>query len=220
MHLASPQLESLRDWWARHGDQLVELRRTYRWPPQLTTEESLRRREEVAVRVRQDAAALARLTRPTVEAVLKWGFNGDASVLDSLTDDEIEGSTGDALSYLRDDQLAEAAEAATRPHGIGISRASKLLALSDEGRFGIYDSRVGRGLADFTVHGRHVVEVPSGRGERGTTTSGPALAQGFAVCTDVLRQLATFAGGGRAGEVLRRPADVEMALFMRGAPTK
>ena len=220
MPLTSSQLKALTQWWTANGDQLVELRRTYRWPQRMSTEESLRRREEVARLVRLEAAQSGRLTRPTVEAVLKWGFNNDASVLNDLSDDEINRSTADALGHLGAGRLVEAATSATSPHGIGISRASKFLALTDENRFGIYDSRVGRGLADYRVAGRRVVEIPPGRGEPGTTTRGPDLARGFAVCIEVLRRLAAFAAEGPAGQLLQRPADVEMALFMRGARTR
>jgi hypothetical protein len=218
--LSSPQLEVLTQWWTENGEQLVELRRTYRWPARLSTEESLSRREEVAQLVRDEAARSGRLTRPTVEAVLKWGFNNDASVLDALSDDEIRRSTADAIGHLRADRIVEAAVSATRPYGIGISRASKFLALTDESRFGIYDSRVGRGLAEYRVADGPVVEVPPGRGEPGTTTNGRELARAFAICTEVLRRLAALAAEGPAGLLLQRPSDVEMALFMRGARTR
>lgn len=206
----------IRTWWDEHGEDLIDARRNYEWPEGTTTEESVRRRADVAEMVSAEVASEGHLTRPTLEAVFSWGFNNDVSALDKLSDNEIASSTRDAIQLLEAERLVEAALAAMRPRGIGISRASKYLALVDESRFGIYDSRVGRALATIVVDGQLVIPIPPDRGGRGTTTDSGRLAQGFSDCTFVLREVADLAARDGVDDDLGRPADVEMGLFMLG----
>lgn len=210
------EIELIRAWWDERGDDLVDARRKYEWPEGTTTEESLRRRAEVAGAVFAEAASEGHLSRPTLERVFKWGFNNDVSALDRLSDIEIVASTRDAIRLLEADRLVEAALAAMRPRGIGISRASKYLAFVDESRFGIYDSRVGRALATLAVERRVVMPIPPDRSGGGTTSDSGRLAQGFSDCTLVLREVAALAAREGVDDVLSRPADVEMGLFMLG----
>ena len=131
------------------------------------------------------------------------------------TTDELEQALSQGFSSLARDQVEDAAVAFERLRGIGISRISKLLALSSEERFGIYDSRVGAGLEDLQSQGRPLIHVPPGRGRRGTTTDFNELANAFALFTCLVRDLAMRARQDGI-QILERPADVEMALFMRG----
>lgn len=207
----------ISSWWCAHRDEVVRLREEYCWPPRLTPAESLRRRAAVVRTVSDEVRRRRTISRATAEEVLRWGFNNDTTALDVLDDARLQTALDDGFAFLLRDDAERAALSFDGLPGIGISRVSKFLALADEARFGIYDSRVGFGLEDLVKDARPLIHIPPGRGRRGTTTSFREHARAFALLTCLLRELARRAGEDSATRrTLARPADIEMALFMRG----
>lgn len=116
---------------------------------------------------------------------------------------------------MADGKLADAAFRLGQLRGFGISRISKVVALADQDRFGIYDSRSAHGLSDLLDgQGNRIVPIPPGRVVRGDTRSKRDFCTAFANYTGLLRLLHTFAQA-EYGTIFPRVADIEMALFMR-----
>lgn len=205
-------------WWDTAAEEVAEGRRTYSWPKGTPTDVAVARREELARGVSDEAARTGRLSRSTFAEILRWGFGSDA-VLEQRTDEEIECAMKAGLGALAGDDAQGAAKALGRIPGVGVSRSTKVFGLVDPQRFAVYDSRVGNGLRDLRYEGRPMIDVPPGKVIRGTTTNAARLERGYAEITCLLRYLAELAqrDADELG-VLQSPADVEMGLFMRGAP--
>jgi hypothetical protein len=100
---------------------------------------------------------------------------------------------------------------------IGISRASKVLALSNQLELGIYDSRSAHGLSDLVDrNGCHIVAIPPGRVIRGDSKTKAGYCRTFEKYIWVLRFLRKLASEVSTWRgPLQRIADLEMAFFMR-----
>src|SRR5487761_827410 len=121
--------EVITKWWIARRYELREYREGYRWPRNLSTEESLRRRADIAQAVRTEVEGRGTITRRAAERVLEWG----GVRLPPNTDDlELENALDRGFVALKADDTEGAAHAISNLPGFGISRASKLLALSDE----------------------------------------------------------------------------------------
>ena len=72
-----------------------------------------------------------------------------------------------------DATVADAAAELVRLPGIGISRASKILALANQREFGIYDSRSAHGMSDLCDASRRLIAIPPGRVIRGDHKTKP-----------------------------------------------
>jgi len=99
------------------------------------------------------------LDKTTFDAVMIWGFGHPSK----LTENVITEATKIAFKYLAQERVKDAALILTRLPGIGISRASKILALSDQNNLGIYDSRAAHGLSDLYYDGQRMIPIPPGK---------------------------------------------------------
>ena len=205
------------EWWRANKEQIAEARDAYSWPPGTPERQSVARRDEVAKIVQRDVANHGSVSRAAFTAVLKWGFNGNASALEKSTDTEIESAAKLAIAALRGDSPDDAAEHLMVLPGIGISSATKVVALAEPTDYPIYDSRVGLGLTDLRSEGHNLIPIPPSRSHPGTRSSPRRLCQGFAEVTCLVRNLASEATreGGRVA-VLGSVTDLEMGLFMMG----
>jgi hypothetical protein len=113
--------------------------------------------------------------------------------------------------------VAQAARKLVELPRVGISRASKILALSDQCELGIYDSRSGHGLSDLVDHaGRRIIAIPPGRVITGDARTKDGYCRAFEEYTWVLRHFRTLAREDSSlGHVFSRVADLEMAFFVR-----
>ncbi|MEN6327711.1 MAG: hypothetical protein ABFD18_16080 [Syntrophomonas sp.] len=132
---------------------------SYHWPQNKSLQEALLLRNQLEYRIKNDVNFQGYLSKNTFDAIMIWGF-GHAS---NLTEHAIKKVTISAFNYLSHDMLYEAALALTSLPGIGISRASKILALSDQSNLGIYDSRAAHGLSDLSFNGFRLLPIPPGR---------------------------------------------------------
>ena len=76
---------------------------------------------------------------------------------------------------------------------IGISRAGKVVALSDQDELGIYDSRSVHGLSDLRDARRRIIAIPPGRVVRGDVKAPNGFCIAFEEYTWVLKHLRDLA---------------------------
>lgn len=154
------------------------------------------------------------LSKSTFDAVMHWGF-GQASKLEAAS---IERATGRAFDLPQVGKVVEAAQVLCSLKGVGISRATKVIALSDQTEYGIYDSRAAHGLSDLCCNQRRLIPVPPGRAMSVRCDHGDSLrfCKAYPNYLEILRYFRD-----RAKEIpeyrraLSRAADIEMALFAR-----
>jgi len=205
--------EDLTCFWDRIKGRVLNWKSQYEWPKGVIGEAALKRRAELERAIRQDLAMQAYISRTTFESIMRWGF----MVESGCSEEEIRRITRAAFQYLKRDRIAAAArELVTLPR-IGISRAAKILALSDQNELGIYDSRSAHGLSDLVDStGRSIVSIPPGRVIRSDNKSRDSYCTAFEKFVWVLRHLRRLAGcSEQLRKGLARVADLEIALFMR-----
>jgi hypothetical protein len=194
--------------WAREG---ARLSRAAQDP--LPWSGGVARRDNVASSVRAERLAQGFLTKPTFDEVMRWGFKRPSS----LAQPEIETATRQAFSSLEQGDSASAVNALRGLTGIGVSRATKVLALSDQANLGIYDSHAAAALQSIRVGGKPLVPIPPGRWQtltHGSYVSQAELADHYPVYLDALRRLLLNAQQDpRYAREFKTVADVERALF-------
>jgi len=144
-----------------------------------------------------------------------WGFGTESK----CSDNQIQDATRQAFQLLRQDQIAGAAWQLVQLPGIGISRASKVLALKNQNDFGIYDSHSAHGLSDLVdASGNRVVLIPPGRNNLipGDHATKKQFCAAFERFTWVLREFRRMAALDRElCPIFTTVAEIEIALFSR-----
>jgi hypothetical protein len=205
--------DALSAFWNQIKNRLLDWRAHYQWPTGAPPEASLNTRTQLEQRIRADLHRQGSLTKAVFDAVIRWGFGSDSG----CSDQDVQQATRLAFRHLKANHLAEAARELIKLPRVGISRASKILALSDQGEFGIYDSRSGHGLSDLVDHaGRRLVAIPPGRVITGDPKTKDGYCRAFEEYTWVLRYFRTLAlEDASLRPAFSRVADLEMAFFMR-----
>jgi len=204
--------EVLGAFWNRVKGHLLEWRSGYQWPPGASPAESTETRTRLERRIRAELDGRGCLSKGTFDAVIRWGFGTDSG----CSDQEVRQATGLAFGHIRANRPAEAAMELLKLPRIGISRASKVLALSDQQEFGIYDSRSGHGLSDLALSGRRIIAIPPGRVIRGDSRTSDGYCRAFAEYTWVLRYFRDRACEDPSlRSAFSRAADLELAFFVR-----
>ncbi|MBK9169652.1 MAG: hypothetical protein IPM24_19635 [Bryobacterales bacterium] len=182
--LSASEQDHVRSYWKSIKNILLDWRTRYQWPQGIDRETSVKNRNDLENAIHQDLEELSYLRKTTFDAVMKWGFGRSSN----LSETDIARSTRSAFEHLRSGRLAEAARALCELRGVGISRASKILALSDQRELAIYDSRAAHGLRKLVDQSEErLVPIPPGRVIRGDT--GKDFNQGFQRYICVLRLL-------------------------------
>lgn len=196
----------------RVADQLTKWRSQYEWPRGVCLEEALRRRAELSRLLAEDFQANGSLGAQSVAPVMLWGFGSQTVPPEAA----LRAATAIAVPALERDHLRKASQPLLRLPNWGISRASKVLALWDQDRFGIYDSRVADGMSDLVLDGNPLVPVPPGRRVRGTSPRVGGWPAAFELFTTVVRRLRDRSrSDGRTRTAIRTASDVEIAFFSR-----
>ncbi len=191
---------------------MAELRSSYSWPAGTPTQAAVSERDKLASIVQGEVAKSGRLSLNTVDEVMIWGF-GWSSRLNQQQD--VASATQAAFRLLAQGNVTDAAFCLGQVRGFGISRISKIIALSNQDGFGIYDSRSAHGLSDLCdKDGNRIVPIPPGRVIYGDALSKRDFCKEFANYTEVLRMLHNLAKADYE-KIFPRVADIEMALFMR-----
>lgn len=200
--------ESLAQYWSKVKGQIVEWRESYCWPANVSLAESIKMRDKLEADIKRDLVDFKCLTKKTFDEVMLWGFGR----ISTNTDMEIRKATKLAFEELGRGNIALAAGHLCGMRGIGISRASKVLALSDQKSLGIYDSRAAHGLRDLELEGKRLIPIPPGRVVKGDR--GANYLAGFETYTYVLRYLHRLAFQDPLF-LDWRVADYEIAIFSR-----
>lgn len=206
-------LESLTAYWNRVRPDLLGWKASYEWPPGVHIEEAIAKRNRLESELRNDLRTNnGWLSKQVFDAVFEWGFNTQSG----LREHEIRTITEAAFHFLRQGRIVDAARGMTSPAGIGISRASKVLALSNQNNLGIYDSRSAHGLSDLVHDGRRLIPIPPGRSVVGDSRSKEQFCQAFETYIWVLRFLRDRAQqDAELREHFTRLSDLEIAFFAK-----
>ena len=147
----------------------------------------------------------------TLDKVIKWGFNRPYPCRDP---EKALETTGKAFNYLDKGDVKQATLVLLETKYVGISRASKILGLSDQENLCIYDSRVGTALQTLFHEGKPLIPTPPSQ-VRDYDSNIPK--KGWAEhyerliwTAEVIKNYMNVQG------CTYRLADVEMALFMMG----
>jgi hypothetical protein len=207
--------ETLTCFWDQVKSRLLDWKSQYEWPRGVTGEAAWDERNKLEQSLRSDLDTHGFLSKATFDSVMKWGFKRGSS----CSEEEINQATGLAFRHLKQDRLGDAARELVKLRNVGMSRASKVLALSDQNELGIYDSRSAYGLSDLVdAGGHHLILIPPSRSKkiRCDNKTKEEYCAAFQKYTWVLRFLRRLA---QKDDLLRtaftRIADLEVALFMR-----
>jgi len=147
----------------------------------------------------------------TLDKVIKWGFNRPFPCRDP---EKALETTGKAFDYLDKGDIRQATLVLLETKYVGISRASKILGLSDQENLCIYDSRVGTALQALTYEGKPLIPTPPSQvRDYDTNIQKKEWADHFEHLiwtAEVIKNYMNNQG------CTYRLADVEMALFMMG----
>ena len=214
--MSPEELKNPEAWWEAHGASVVAGRRNYRWPPNEDPRTSLRRRAALASECTRYARLHGTLSKDLGAKIVGWGFNGATKLVDDIPAERFESTLAEAFRLSGAGRLEDAATAIVALPRIGISSASKLLALPSGGELVIYDHRTAKALIGLGLNGTPI-PIPPGRAEAGTTTNPRALCRGYGLYSEAVALLfADASRDGSARQVLRSRDDVEMGLFMKG----
>jgi hypothetical protein len=90
---------------------------------------------------------------------MAWGGFGSFPLREP---DKVIEITRKAFNFLDNGEIAEAVSTLLSIYQVGIASATKIIGLSDQYRYAIYDSRVGTALRSLTYKGERVVKCPAG----------------------------------------------------------
>ncbi len=209
--------ELIVEWTKQNRDALLNGWRNYRWGRDNSLVNSLERRNRLSRKI-----VLSRIKNnggldlETLDSIMAWGFPKNPQFKPRDPNRCIE-VTREAFDLL---DAGKPSEAICKLMGFPliISRASKIVGLSDPNYFAIYDSRVGLALAKLKAGNERLIKIP-GRAPR------PGKVFPSDICTnfewgenyqkllwilEIIRNLLNEAGYPFS------IADVEMALFMMG----
>ena len=199
----------IRGWADENFVGLVEGRASYSWNG-LSAEESVTERNRISsaiVSSRKKNGGSVDLG--TLDMVMDWGGLRRFP----LDEDEALRVTGEGFLLLDSGDLKGATLKLLSVYDVGIASASKIIGLSDQNRYAIYDSRVGTALRSLKADGRRLIKCPTGRSRPGDTCSNKVWAENYERLIWVLEIISEYMGErGYPFSV----CDVEMALFMMG----
>lgn len=201
----------LNDYWHTISSEILEWKNNYEWPKGVHLEEAIEIRGSLENSINNDLCEFGFITKEVFDKVMKWGFGKTSK----LSENEINEVTKEAFRYFRcSNDISKAVTILTRLNGIGISRASKILALSNQSKFGIYDSRAAHGLSDLLLNNKRLIPIPPGKVIEGDYM--PDIGEAFEKYIYVLTFLYHCAKkDNELSDYFERVADIEIALFAR-----
>jgi len=203
----------LDEYWDQIKGYLSLWKDLYQWPIGSDYNTALSVRNELEKAIKDQVSKNGYLSKKLFDKIMVWGFNRSSY----NTEEDIVKTTGLVFALLNKNKIVEAAIEMTSLSGIGISRATKVIALYNQNDFGIYDSRAADGLSDLIIDGKRFIPIPLGRTVRGDTNLNTYdFCIAYKRYLDVLRY---FRNKAMAEPILcssfTRVADLEMAFFSR-----
>lgn len=147
-----------------------------------------------------------------LDRICIWGFYRKFPLKDPYQAIEI---TREAFEHVDKENYCEAVSRLMDISGVGISRASKIIGLSDQHKLCIYDSRVGHALRDLKKENIKLIKCPPDRSFKRdcdyTTKSGWAMNYERLIwAIEIIREYFETKG------YFLRAAEIEMALYVMG----
>ena len=205
--------EALTSFWNRVESHVTEWKSQYEWPRGVPRETALEKRRELERTIQRELEMQGFISEATFESVMQSGFGTNSG----CPKQAIHRATSLSFRHLKQGQIAEAARELVKLSKIGISRAAKVLALSDQNQLGIYDSRSAHGLTDLVDSAGHrLILIPPGRriaGDNKNTDEYCAALERYIWVLRYFRRLAGYSDSLRSE--FPRVADIEIAFFMR-----
>ncbi|MBI4234230.1 MAG: hypothetical protein HY686_07310 [Chloroflexi bacterium] len=198
--------DAIEGYYGQNKMNIITASKSYNYPGGRGKRDELERRIQQSLADNGDA-----VSREVFVEVEKWGFGTDK--ISQLDPGCVMQATKAAFTCLHEGMLKEAAVKLTNLKDVGIARASKLLALSNQRDFGIYDSRAANALKSLDPSGKLVIPIPPSRRKPG---KGSNYYLGFENFTWVLRYMADKFRTDFPECKDWRVADVEIGLFMLG----
>ncbi len=148
----------------------------------------------------------------TLDRICRWGFN---MRFPERNPDEVIKVTRKAFESADNHDFYDAAFEMMKPKGVNISRASKIIGLSNQEELCIYDSRVGHALRTLKKGGVKLIRCPPDRSskrdwDKGTKKTRAIDYERLIWTMEVFRE--HFKNKNR----LLRAADIEIALYVIG----
>jgi len=148
----------------------------------------------------------------TIDRICLWGFNRR---FPARNPSKVVKVTRKAFESVDREDYYNAVLELMKTKGVGISRASKIVGLSNQEKLCIYDSRVGHALRDLKKGGIKLIKCPPDQGfkrdwDKGTKMSRAIDYERLIWTMEVLREY--FKTKNRS----LRAADIEIALFVLG----
>ncbi|MCJ7574951.1 hypothetical protein MUO93_11945 [Candidatus Bathyarchaeota archaeon] len=200
----------IRQWTDENRERIVRARESYSWGRK-STKRCVSERNALFEAIRGSRLLNSGgLDLKTLDMVTRWGFNRRFPMRD---EEEAVKVTQKAFSKLDGGDLEGATLEMMSVRGVGISRASKIIGLSDQENLCIFDSRVGKALRGLVCRGDRVVLCPPGYDRGGDALSKAGWARQYLRCIWVVQAIRDRL---RELGVKYSAADVEMALFMLG----
>ena len=202
----------LTEYWQSIMSKIISWKDSYEWPPKVYLAEAMFKRNQLELSIRNDVLSKRWLSKKTFDSVMVWGFGRPSY----NSEKEIQTVSYEAFNYLSQDKIEEAALSMTKLNGIGISRASKVLALSDQMDFGIYDSRAADGISDLIYNGKRLIPIPPGRAIAGDNIPKESFCSAFRNYIWVLRFFREQAkNDNHLRQHFKGVSDFEIAFFAR-----
>ncbi len=199
--------------WAKENrDALLIGRRNYRWQHESLSESIDRRNNLSKLLVLSRIKNNGGVDRQTLDAIMAWGFPNP--LFPERNEQKCLDVTKEAFYLLDDGKPAEAVLKLMSINAVGISRATKIIALFDQNNYAIYDSRVGNALKSLRFNGDKIIRCPPGMNRPGDNDcSAKDWAESYQKLLWVLGIIRNELNEqGYPFSI----ADVEMALFMMG----
>jgi hypothetical protein len=205
-------------WAKEHKDALITGRKDYHWK-KTSTAESLEKRNHltkliVLSRIKNNGG----LDLATLDEIMAWGFPNNPQFFPRDPNKCLE-VTRHSFNLLDEEKPAEAI-CKLMSFPLIISRASKIIGLSNPNYFAIYDSRVGLALATLQDGDKRLIKIPGRKPQPGRvflSDEGKCTSKDWgANYQKLMWVLEVIANVLNEESYPFNLADVEMALFMMG----
>ena len=203
-------------WAKEHKNALIEGRRNYRWKDNSLTESLEKRNHLTRLIVQSRIRNNGGVDLATLDEIMDWGFPKNPEFKPRNPNKCIE-VTRQSFNLLDEGKPAKAI-CKLMSFPLIISRASKIVGLSDPNYFAIYDSRVGLALSTLKDGDGRLIKIPGRAPQRGKTflmdiCSNEEWGVNYQNLIWVMEVIVNLLNGeGYPFNI----ADVEMGLFMMG----
>ena len=206
--------ETIVNWVKENEAEILRIsqERKYSWHGK-SYEDSVRERDRLESAIKESRERNnGGIDLDTADEICLWGFRREFPLRDPQETIRI---TKKAFDYVDVEDYFEAVKTLIEIQGVGISRASKIIGLSDQNKLCIYDSRVGNALKDLRKDNMKLILCPPDQSykrdfdqanNRRWATNYERLIWTIEIMQEYFREK-TYS---------LRTADIEMALFVMG----